>query len=106
MTLGKPNRSPATATRNRVEPAPCSGHCVTCLDGCPGPCEVGRSALRGREMLYPQPFSKVTAGAEKDYPVDFSHFNIQGTCVGALRRPVRFRPGHLPGGGCLHVDRE
>jgi glutamate synthase domain-containing protein 2 len=34
-------------------------------------------------MLYPQPFGKVTAGSEKDYPVDFSHFNIQGTCVGA-----------------------
>jgi glutamate synthase domain-containing protein 2 len=53
------------------------------LDGCPGPCEVGRSALRGREVLYPQPFGKVTAGSEKDYPLDFSHFNIQGTCVGA-----------------------
>ena len=34
-------------------------------------------------MIYPQPFGKVTAGSEKDYPVDFSHFNIQGSCVGA-----------------------
>lgn len=84
MTFTRPNRSPATMTRNRVEPAPVSGLCVTCLDGCPGPCEVGRSALRGREILYPQPFSKITAGAEKDYPIDFSHFNIQGTCVGAI----------------------
>jgi glutamate synthase domain-containing protein 2 len=88
MSLTKPNRSPATFTRNRVEPSPGSGLCVTCLDGCPGPCEVGRSALRGREMLYPQPYSKVTAGAEKDYPVDFSHFSIQGTCVGAVGVPV------------------
>jgi glutamate synthase domain-containing protein 2 len=84
MTFTKPNRSPATFTRNRVSPAPGSGICVTCLDGCPGPCEVGRSALRGREILYPQPFAKVTAGSEKDYPIDFSHFNIQGTCVGAV----------------------
>jgi len=88
MTFTKPNRSPATFTRNRVEPAPISGLCVTCLDGCPGPCEVGRSALRGREILYPQPYSKVTAGSEKDYPVDFSHFNIQGTCVGAMGVPA------------------
>jgi glutamate synthase domain-containing protein 2 len=58
--------------------------CVTCVDGCPGYCEVGRSALRGREIIYPQPFGKVVAGAEKDYPVDFSHFNIQGSCVGAV----------------------
>jgi glutamate synthase domain-containing protein 2 len=88
MSFSKPNRSPATFTRNRVEPAPMSGICVTCLDGCPGPCEIGRSALRGREVLYPQPFSKVTAGAEKDYPIDFSHFNIQGTCVGAVGVPA------------------
>ncbi|MBM4273096.1 MAG: FMN-binding glutamate synthase family protein [Deltaproteobacteria bacterium] len=84
MSRSKPNRSPATLTRNRVNPAPVSGICVTCLDGCPGPCEIGRSAVRGRELLYPMPFGKVTAGSEKDYPVDFSHFNIQGTCVGAL----------------------
>ncbi|MBM4338467.1 MAG: FMN-binding glutamate synthase family protein [Deltaproteobacteria bacterium] len=84
MSFAKPNRSPATFTKNRVEPAPQSGICVTCLDGCPGPCEVGRSALRGREVLYPQPYSKITAGSEKDYPVDLSHFNIQGTCVGAI----------------------
>ena len=83
MTFARPNASAATITRNRVTPSPISGICVTCLDGCPGPCEVGRSALRGREILYPQPFAKVTAGSEKDYPVDFSHFNIQGSCVGA-----------------------
>jgi glutamate synthase domain-containing protein 2 len=45
---------------------------------------VGRSALRGREILYPQPFGRITAGSEKAYPIDFSHFNIQGSCVGAI----------------------
>jgi len=34
--------------------------------------------------MYPQPYGKITAGADKDYPSDFSHFNIQGTCVGAV----------------------
>ena len=84
MSLSKPNASAATVTTTRVAPSPISGLCVTCVDGCPGYCEVGRSALRGREIMYPQPFGKVIAGSEKDYPVDFSHFNIQGTCVGAL----------------------
>ena len=84
MSLSKPNRSAATISTNRVEPAPVSGICVTCLDGCEGPCEIGRSALKGREILYPQPYGRVTAGSDKDYPVDFSHFNIQGTCVGAV----------------------
>ncbi len=84
MSLSKPNASAATFTKNRIAPSPISGICVTCLDGCPGPCEVGRSALRGREIIYPQPFGKITSGSEKDYPIDFSHFNISGTCVGAV----------------------
>jgi len=84
MSFSKPNASPATQTKNRVRPAPFSGLCVTCLDGCPGFCEVAKSAMRGREILYPQPFGKVVAGPEKDYPIDFSHFNIQGSCVGAV----------------------
>jgi glutamate synthase domain-containing protein 2 len=84
MSFSKPNRSAATVSSTRVDPAPVSGICVTCLDGCEGPCEIGRSALKGREMIYPQPFGKITAGSEKDYPMDFSHFNIQGTCVGAV----------------------
>jgi glutamate synthase domain-containing protein 2 len=83
MSFSKPNASAATITTTRVTPSPASGLCVTCIDGCTGYCEVGRSALRGREVIYPQPFGRIVAGAEKDYPVDFSHFNIQGTCVGA-----------------------
>lgn len=84
MSFSKPNRSAATVTSTRVDPAPISGICVTCLDGCEGPCEIGRSALKGREVIYPQPYGKITAGAEKDYPLDFSHFNIMGTAVGAV----------------------
>src|SRR3972149_290767 len=83
MTLSKLNASDATITANRVTPSPVSGICVTCLDGCPGPCEIGKSALRGREVIYPQPYGAVTAGAEKESPVDFCHLNIHGTCVGA-----------------------
>jgi glutamate synthase domain-containing protein 2 len=30
------------------------------------------------------PFGKVTAGGTKKYPVDYTHLNIQGTCVGAI----------------------
>ncbi|MEW6570455.1 MAG: FMN-binding glutamate synthase family protein [Nitrospirota bacterium] len=84
MSLSKPNASAATVTTTRVPASPISGLCVNCVDGCPGYCEVGRSALRGREVIYPQPFGKVISGSEKDYPVDYSHFNIHGTCVGAI----------------------
>lgn len=84
MTYSKPNASSATLTRNRTEPCPVSGLCVTCVDGCPGPCEVAKSAIRGGEVLYPAPFGAITTGSQKDYPLNLSHFNIMGTTVGAV----------------------
>jgi len=79
------NASAVTGTRNRIpDVAPYSGLCAVCLDGCPGTCEVAKSAMRGREVLYPEPFGKITAGAVKNYPVDYSHLNIMGTAVGAM----------------------
>ncbi len=80
------NASAATLTRLRTGESKCpfSGMCVTCLDGCPGLCEIGKSSVRGKEVLYPQPFGKSTSASQKDYPVDYSHFNIMGTAVGAF----------------------
>jgi glutamate synthase domain-containing protein 2 len=85
MSYTKLNRSAATLTKNRTEGSisPFSGMCVTCVDGCIGMCEIGKSAYRGTEVLYPQPFGLITAASEKDYPVDLSHFSIMGTAAGA-----------------------
>ncbi len=85
MSYTKLNRSAATLTKNRTEGSvsPFSGMCVTCVDGCIGMCEIGKSAYRGHEVLYPQPFGIITAASEKDYPVDLSDFTILGTAVGA-----------------------
>jgi glutamate synthase domain-containing protein 2 len=85
MSLSKINASAATLTKNRTEDSitPLSGMCVTCVDGCIGMCEIGKSAFRGHEVIYPQPFGVITTAAEKRYPVDYSHFNIMGTAVGA-----------------------
>lgn len=84
MTYSKPNASSATLTKTRTDPCPVSGLCVTCVDGCPGPCEVAKSAIRGSEVIYPAPFGVITTGSQKEYPVDLSHFNIMGTTVGAV----------------------
>jgi len=85
VTLSKINSSAATLTKNRTEDSitPGSGMCVTCVDGCIGMCEIGKSAFRGHEVIYPQPFGVITTASEKTYPVDYSHFNIMGTAVGA-----------------------
>ena len=83
------NASGATQTRLRTSNSivSISGMCATCLEGCPGPCEIGRSSMRAAEMIYPQPFGEVTAAAQKEYPLDLSHFNVMGS--------------NLSDGGCM-----
>jgi glutamate synthase domain-containing protein 2 len=85
MSLSRVNASAATLTKNRTEDSivPTSGMCVTCVDGCVGMCEIGKSAYRGHEVIYPQPFGVITTAGEKKYPVDYGHFNIMGGIVGA-----------------------
>ena len=85
MTYTRLNASAATLTKNRTEDAvsPFSGMCATCVDGCIGMCEIGKSAYRGAEMIYPQPFGIITTASQKDYPVDLSHFTILGRAAGA-----------------------
>jgi glutamate synthase domain-containing protein 2 len=57
------------------------------LDGCTGNCEVFKATFRGRELIYPGPFGEITAGGDKEYPVDYSHLNIQGYALGARGMP-------------------
>jgi hypothetical protein len=85
MSLTRINSSAATLTKNRTEDSisPFSGMCATCIDGCIGMCEIGKSAYRGAEMIYPQPFGIITTASQKDYPVDLSHFTILGRATGA-----------------------
>ena len=88
MNLRQPNANEATSTANRSRNVvPCSGICTRCIDGCKGGCEIWLSSFRGREVLYPGPFGGITTGADKNYPVDYSHLNIQGYAVGAKGLP-------------------
>jgi glutamate synthase domain-containing protein 2 len=88
MNLRQPNANEATGTANRSrDVVPMSGICTRCLDGCKGSCEIWLASFRGREVLYPGPFGEMTAGAEKNYPLDYSHINIQGYAMGAKGLP-------------------
>jgi glutamate synthase domain-containing protein 2 len=89
MNLSRPNSNDATRTANRSKSVvPMSGLCSRCVDGCTGNCEVFKATFRGRELIYPGPFGDITAGADKDYPIDYSHFNIQGYAMGARGLPA------------------
>ena len=88
MNLQRPNANDATGTFNRSKNVvPGSGICSRCLDGCKGNCEIFKASFRGREVIYPGKFGEITAGADKDYPVDYSHLNIQGYALGAKGLP-------------------
>jgi glutamate synthase domain-containing protein 2 len=88
MNLQRPNADDATRTVNRSRSiSPSSGICSRCIDGCTGNCEVFKATFRSRELIYPGPFGEITAGGDKDYPIDYSHLNIQGYALGANGLP-------------------
>ena len=88
VNLKAPNSNDATGTVNRSRNVvPSSGICSRCVDGCRGNCEIFKATFRGRELIYPGPFGDITAGGDKDYPVDYSHLNIQGYAMGGKGLP-------------------
>jgi acetylglutamate kinase len=88
MNLQQPNSGDVTRTVNRAKTiVPSSGLCTRCLDGCTGNCDIFQATFRGRELLYPGPYGSITAGGDKDYPVDYSHLNVQGYAMGAKGLP-------------------
>src|SRR5574340_587468 len=88
MNLSQPNSNEATRTHNRSKSvSPMSGICTRGIDGCRGNCEVFKSTFRSRELLYPGPFGEITAGGDKNYPIDYSHLNIHGYALGAKGLP-------------------
>ena len=88
MRLSRQNASEVSQTANRSrDQSASSGICTRCIDGCRGNCEIFKASFRGREVIYPGPFGTLTAGADKDYPVDYSHLNIQGYALGAKGLP-------------------
>jgi len=80
---GHSSRAVGSTNRLRDDVCPFNGLCATCVETCTGLCEVGQSAIRGPEVIYPQPFGNLTAASQKDYPIHWGDFTILGTAVGA-----------------------
>jgi glutamate synthase domain-containing protein 2 len=80
------NARSTTGTKTRVsDVSPVSGMCPICIEECGVLCEVGKSAFRGREVLYPMPehFGTSTAASNKDFGLDYSDFQILAELIGA-----------------------
>ena len=68
--------------------SPQSGMCAFCAADCPGTCEIGLSAVLGAQSVYPTTTGNNQIASEKDYPLDYSHFNINGRVFGARGVPA------------------
>jgi len=80
------NARSTTGTQARVRDlSPLSGMCPICIRECKVLCEVGKSAFRGREVLYPEPerFGESTAASNKDYKLNWEDFQIMVNIQGA-----------------------
>lgn len=64
--------------------SPLSGICSFCTEECEGTCEVALAAILGARTVYPTNTGNNQVASEKDYPLDFSHFNINGRVFGAM----------------------
>ena len=80
-----------TSLRDSAHPCHLSGMCSFCTAECLGTCEIGLSAVRGAEAVYPTTTGENQVASEKNYPIDYSHFNINGRVFGAV--------GAQPGSG-------
>lgn len=63
--------------------SPQSGMCSFCTEDCEGTCELAQAAVLGSQTVYPTTTGNNQIASEKDYPIDFSHFNINGRVFGA-----------------------
>lgn len=84
MTYSPKLSSAFNDTRNRsIFISPQSGMCSLCTEECDGTCEIALAAVLGAQAVYPTSTGANQIASEKDYPIDFSHFNINGRVFGA-----------------------
>lgn len=84
MTYSPALASAFNLTKNRSSKlSPQSGMCSLCTEDCVGTCELGLAAILGAQTVYPTTTGTNQVASEKDYPLDYSHFNINGRVFGA-----------------------
>lgn len=85
MTFSPKLSSAFNNTKNRSSKISSqSGMCSLCSEECIGTCELGLAAVLGARTVYPTNTGSNQVGSEKDYPIDYSHFNINGRVFGAI----------------------
>lgn len=92
--------SPFTGGQNKSKvTCSMSGMCSVCTRDCPGTCEIALSAVLGAQTVYPITTGENQIASEKNYPFDYSHFNINGRVFGAQGAPEDMEQATV-----FHVD--
>lgn len=72
-----------------------SGMCSFCTQECDGTCEIALSAVLGKQSVYPTNTGDNQVASEKLYPVDYSHFNINGRVFGVTGAENTFEDANI-----------
>ncbi len=84
MSYSLPLSSGYTGARNRSQfITPASGMCSFCTEECAGTCEIALASVLGAQTVYPTTTGNNQIAGEKEYPLDWSCFNINGRVFGA-----------------------
>ncbi|NLJ79572.1 MAG: FMN-binding glutamate synthase family protein, partial [Firmicutes bacterium] len=75
--------------------SPQSGMCSFCTEECGALCEIALAAVLGSQTVYPTNTGSNQIASEKTYPLDFSHFNINGRVFGAQGVPEEYEQASI-----------
>ncbi|NLJ77817.1 MAG: FMN-binding glutamate synthase family protein, partial [Tissierellia bacterium] len=75
--------------------SPQSGMCSLCTEECDGTCEIALAAVLGSRTVYPTTTGNNQVASEKDYPIDLSHFNINGRVFGATGANANYEEANI-----------
>lgn len=75
--------------------SPQSGMCSFCTEECDGTCEIALAAVLGKRTVYPTNTGNNQVASEKKYPIDFSHFNINGHVFGATGTNANYEEANI-----------
>lgn len=75
--------------------SPQSGMCSFCTEECDGTCEIALASVLGKQTVYPTNTGNNQIASEKDYPIDFSIFNISGRVFGAIGAKADYEEANI-----------
>ena len=75
--------------------SPQSGMCSFCTEECDGTCEIALASVLGKQTVYPTNTGNNQVASEKDYPIDFSHYNINGRVFGSIGANANYEEANI-----------